>query len=230
MRIRTFVLGAMAAFMAATTLPATAGHSWNGYHWGRTDNPFTLKLGDNVSGDWDAHLGTTAADWSRSGVLDATVVAGGTKPKPCKATQGRVEVCSATYGRNGWLGLAQIWLSGGHIVKGVAKMNDTYFRTSAYNDPAAKLHVMCQEVGHTLGLDHQGKGVASCMNDQDRLFDPAAAHPNQHDYDELADIYAHTDSTDTVSLAASGKGNGRTKVTVRVRGPFVVVTLVVPVL
>jgi len=33
--------------MAST---ASATHSWGGYHWARTANPFTIKLGNNVSG------------------------------------------------------------------------------------------------------------------------------------------------------------------------------------
>ncbi|MGH8678986.1 MAG: hypothetical protein ACREUQ_11610, partial [Burkholderiales bacterium] len=95
---------AFAAFPALTY----ANHSWGTYHWARTNNPFTLNLGDNVSSTWDSYLGTTSADWSVSVVLNTTIVTGLTTPKRCRATSGRVEVCSATYGNNGWLGLAQI--------------------------------------------------------------------------------------------------------------------------
>ena len=38
--------GVGAAFAAPAAL---ANHSWGGYHWARTSNPFTVKLGDNVS-------------------------------------------------------------------------------------------------------------------------------------------------------------------------------------
>ena len=64
---------AVAAGLALTVaLPgvATANHSWGGYHWARTANPFTLALGDNVDSSWDAYLGTTSSDWSQSKVLD----------------------------------------------------------------------------------------------------------------------------------------------------------------
>src|SRR6266508_1566282 len=86
--------------VAALVVPsvADASHSWGGYHWARTSNPFTLQLGDNVSTGWDSYLSTTSSDWSKSTVLDTTVVAGATNPRPCKATTGRVEVCSAAYG------------------------------------------------------------------------------------------------------------------------------------
>ena len=28
-------------------------HSWGGYHWARTSNPFTLQVYDNVNSTWD---------------------------------------------------------------------------------------------------------------------------------------------------------------------------------
>jgi hypothetical protein len=203
------LLGALATFSA---VPASANHSWNGYHWARTSNPFTLKLGDNVSGTWDNHLATVSSDWSKSTVLDTTIVAGGTNPKPCKATSGRVEVCSASYGNTGWLGVAQIWITGGtHITQGVVKNNDYYFGSSTYqyNNEAEKLHVICQEVGHTLGLDHQstsGASLNTCMDYYHNTSnsDTKSTHPNQHDYDELATIYAHHDSSSTVGSPSAG--------------------------
>src|SRR5213075_19699 len=101
-----------------------ANHSWGGYHWARTSNPFTIKLGDNVSGLWDGMLVTASNDWSNSTpspthVLDTLIVTGGAKPRNCRPTSGRVEVCNASYGNTGWLGVAQIWITGGtHITQG----------------------------------------------------------------------------------------------------------------
>lgn len=192
------VIGVLVFFMPASAL---ANHSWGGYHWARTANPFTLKLGDNVSINWDQYLASTASDWNGSSVLDTSIVRGGTTPRNCRATSGRVEVCNNKYGSNGWLGIAQIWTSGSHITKGVTKVNDTYFGTSKYNTPAWKNLVMCQEVGHTLGLDHQDEDfnnppLGTCM---DYTSDPTPnQHPNQHDYDQLGIIYAHLDSFTTV--------------------------------
>jgi hypothetical protein len=199
------------AFSAVATaaLTALANHSWNGYHWARTSNPFTLKLGDNLSSVWKPYLATASTDWSKSTVLDTTVVAG-RSTRRCKATLGRVEVCNATYGNNGWLGVASIWLSGSHITQGTVKLNDTYFNTSTYNTPGWRQMVTCQEVAHTFGLDHQdtnfnNTNLGTCM---DYTNDPTGTagtngtlnneHPNQHDYDELVTIYSHLDSTTTV--------------------------------
>lgn len=186
--------------------PARADHSWGGYHWARTANPFTLKLGDNVSGLWDPYLRTTSSDWSASSVLDTVVVTGATTPRKCRPASGRVEVCNATFGNNGWLGIASIAISGAHITAGTVKLNDTYFSTARYNTPAWRNLVMCQEVGHTLGLDHQDEDFANpslgtCM---DYSSDPAPnQHPNAHDYEQLGLVYEHLDSSTTVSASTA---------------------------
>src|SRR5215216_6943062 len=93
--VATLVTLACATFASVTS----ANHSWGNYHWARTSNPFTVKLGDNVSSAWDSYLSTASADWNQSTVLDTTIVAGGTGgAKRCPATTGRVEVCNNTYG------------------------------------------------------------------------------------------------------------------------------------
>lgn len=205
------ILGMLALTLALTASVASADHSWGSYHWARTANPFTLKLGDNVTSAWDSYLGTASAGWSASSVLDTTVVAG-SSPKCTFGIRGRVEVCNGKYGFNGWLGLAQIWVSGDHIIAGLNKLNDSYFNTATYNKPAWRNLVVCQEVAHTFGLDHQdtifnNANLGSCMdytNDPDggpggfSATDPSNEYPNQHDYDQLGIIYSHTDSTTTV--------------------------------
>jgi hypothetical protein len=145
--------------------------------------------------------------------------ASGQDPKKCTATTGRVEVCNASYGRNGWLGLAQIWISGSHITKGVAKMNDSYFNMSTYNTSAWRNLVMCQEIAHAFGLDHQDEvhgnvNLGSCMdytNDPDGgvAYGPDNQYPNVHDFEQLNQIYLHADTTTTVSGATAPSGNNR---------------------
>ncbi len=197
----------LVVILAAWPAAMLANHSWGSFHWARTSNPFTLKLGDNVSSAWDAYLGTTSSDWSVSTELNTTIVAGQAKGRNCRPTSGRVEVCNATYGNNGWLGLAQIWASGNHITQGVAKVNDTYFNTLKYNTPGWRNLVMCQEVGHTLGLDHQDTNfeppnLGTCMDYTDDPYGPPNnEHPDGHDYDQLVAIYAHLDSSTTISSA-----------------------------
>src|SRR4051794_525992 len=134
---RQVLSGAVAAAFIIITPAAQASHSWNGYHWAGNGSGFALKIGDNVSSVWDSILRTTSADWSVSGELDTAVVAGNAGTvKKCRPTVGRVEVCNTTYGRNGWLGIAQIWTSGAHITQGSVKLNDSYFNTTQYNTTA----------------------------------------------------------------------------------------------
>lgn len=206
-RLGKFVAVTVLLSAGAFASTAYALHSWGGFHWARTANPFTLKLGDNVSAKWDAHLVTSSLDWSVSAELDTTIVAGKAKGN-CLPTKGLVEVCNKTYGNNGWLGIASIWISSGHIIQGTVKLNDTYFNTVKYNTPAWRQFVMCQEVGHTFGLDHQDEvfnnpNLGTCMdytNDPDgTLFGQLDnQHPNAHDYEQLGTIYAHLDALTTV--------------------------------
>lgn len=210
------------ALMVAAALPAAASNSWGGYHWATTADPFTLKIGDNFSSSWDSYLTQTAWDWTQSSVLDLSVVPGGSSSKRCSATPGRVEVCNGSYGNNGWLGLAQIWLARGtpHITQGTVKVNDYYFSLAKYNNSSEKEHVVCQEVGHTLGLDHQdtsGKSVGTCMDyyKNTTASDTSSISPNQDDYDTLNSIYSHLDTSTTIGQAApSPHGNSRETVSV----------------
>jgi hypothetical protein len=210
-RSRRILATALGLMLAAVPALVVASHSWGNYHWARTSNPFTLQVGDNVSSAWDGYLNTTIADWTQSSVLNLSKVTGAAKGKNCRPSAGRVEVCNGTYGNNGWLGIAQIWITGGsHITQGSVRVNDTYFNTSGYNTPAWRNLVMCQEVGHTLGLDHQDENfnnanLGTCM---DYTNSPGTnQHPNQHDYAQLEAIYAHLDSTTTVGQVANGAGN-----------------------
>jgi hypothetical protein len=183
----------VAAAFGVFASSAMATHTWSTYHWGRTSAypQIPLKVGDNVSSAWTSYLDTAIGDWNASSVLSLTKVPGQAKGK-CRPTAGRIEVCSGTYGNNGWLGLATIWLSGGHIAQAATKVNDTYFNTSTYDNPNERKHVMCQEVGHDFGLDHQstsGADLNTCMdyfsNTGANANNTDSTHPNAGDYDEL---------------------------------------------
>jgi hypothetical protein len=220
--------GLMAAIVIGLVVSGVAtgyaSHSWGGYHWATTTTPFTLKLGNNMTAGWPGYLTIASSDWSSvsfDGQTDSfgnlvknplrTAIVPGANLKRCGAVRGRVEVCNGSYGQNGWLGLAQIWLdSSGHIVQGATKMNDSYFNNSYYNNPNEKLHVVCQEVGHTFGLDHQdtsGASLNTCMdyfsNTGTNAASPSSTHPNLHDYGELTLIYNHKDTYNSYSTAAA---------------------------
>jgi hypothetical protein len=181
--------------------PAFASHSWGGYHWSAPNLPLGLDVVDAVTTQWDSALTTAIADWNQSQVLDLTKVSGGgVNAKKCSPQAGRIVVCNALYGQRGWLGIAQIWLSGGHISQGTTKLNDTYYNTPTYNTSAWRALVTCQEIGHDFGLDHQDENfnnanLGTCM---DYTNNPGTnQHPNQHDYAMLEEIYDHTHAAQT---------------------------------
>ena len=216
MRKLAYALVLLGSLTMAT--PALANHSWGGYHWARTANPFTLQLGNNVTSVWSPYLSAASADWTTSDILDTTVVRGSSNARTCRAVSGTVQVCNSTYGSTGWLGVAQIWINGSHITAGTVKLNDTYFKTVAYNTPSWRQMVMCQEVGHTFGLGHQDENfsntnLGTCM---DYTNNPARndgagdnLHPNKHDYDQLGLIYAHLDTFSSYIKAGVSTGFGR---------------------
>jgi len=189
------LLSIIATALLLGTSQATASNSWGGYHWPRSSTSTVLRLTvlDSVTSAWDANLSRANSDWNRSPVFENTISASGTDSttrRSCPSSTGRIRVCNYTYGQTGWLGVAQISLSGGrHIAWGTTRVNDSYAMSSA-----AKQHVMCQEIGHDFGLDHQFTNANSCM-DYAGLDNPSYVSPNSHDYSQLLAIYNHGDAT-----------------------------------
>jgi hypothetical protein len=209
------LLACALALAVTFVFPVSADHAWGTYHWFRTENPLELDVADNVSMAWDGHLMLAINDWdygagahSETDVIDLSPMAGANSPRRCRPTAGRIEVCSESYGNTGWLGVAQIWVSGSHITQATTKLNDFYFTPAfGYDTADWRQMVVCQELGHTFGLDHQDEdfgnpNLGSCM---DYTSSPAGnEHPNAHDFEQLADIYSHFDSP-----ASGGGGGGR---------------------
>jgi hypothetical protein len=193
--------------------PLSADHHWGNYHWARTANPFTLTVVNSMTSDWDSYAAVSVSDWSSSTVLNMTQKEGSTDDRDrrqCSAPAGQVRICNMTFGYNQWLGIAGISIDNdGHIFTGYVKLNDSYFGTSYYNTNLWKQSVVCQELGHVLGLDHQDEDfdnepLGTCMDYQD----PPTATPDRHDYDELEAIYAHLDTFNSYITESGGGGGG----------------------
>ncbi|HUS07743.1 MAG TPA: hypothetical protein VMZ52_15660, partial [Bryobacteraceae bacterium] len=160
---------------------------------------------------WKPRLTQTSIDWNSGNSAVLTAIVTGQSNRNCKVVAGTTQVCNGAYGNNGWLGLATIYISGGeHITQGSAKMNDTYFYTAKYNNTNEREHVMCQEVAHTFGLDHQstsGASLDTCMdyfsNTGGNATSILSTKPNAHDFAELNSIYQHLDSTTTLAAPTS---------------------------
>jgi hypothetical protein len=202
------MLGVATAVVVAA--PAGAFHRWSTYHWARTTAELTVPVGDNVTSQWDSYLQTANADWNKSTVINSPLVPGSAgDPKKCNAVAGTIQVCNAAYGQRGWLGIASIWLSNGHISQGTTKLNDTYYAMAQYNKPEWRAAVTCQEIGHDYGLGHQDEDFStdatnSCM---EYTSNPLGnEHPDAHDYEELLTIYNHLESGAALP-SGGGRGN-----------------------
>jgi hypothetical protein len=199
--------------------PASANHSWGGYHWATTTRQsLTLDVLTSNTSYWETAIATAISDWDNpvvGGAIDVLTLnrtASSANPKRCTPVKGKVLVCNYKYGQRGWLGIASIWLSNGHISQATTKLNDSYYQPgSRYNTAAWRALVACQEIGHDFGLDHQDENfnngnLDTCM-DYTNLPE-SNQHPNAHDYEELGIIYDHPDSFDSAILGAAATNFG----------------------
>jgi hypothetical protein len=216
-----------AAILALAASPAKADHQWGNYHWANEGNGVTLTVRTIFRDQtWSSYYTKALAGWVKGTplTLNDGGTYSGTTSKKCNPISGGVLVCSDAYGFRGWLGIATIWANGDHITQGTTKLNDSYYGLAAYNTPAYRDLVMCQEIGHDFGLDHQdeqfdNKNLGTCMDYTNTpqggsvngfdYGDPNRT-PNAHDYELLNSnaMYGngHTDST---GGGGGGGGGGR---------------------
>jgi len=206
---------ALATTVAALAFgPAAANHSWGGYHLASDGKGVDLTVSTAITANWTTHVNGAIADWEKSRKLSFTTqAASGVNTKRCPPIYGQILVCSDSYGQRGWLGLASIWLSDGHIVQGLTQLNETYFSMPFYNTTAWRRLVACQEIAHDFGLDHQDENfynynLGTCMDYtvapaggvyEGVDYGPSNVGPNDHDYDQIIDIYSHDDGTSSAA-------------------------------
>ena len=182
---RTLLIGVLAfgALLVGATI-ASADHSWNGYHW-PSGNLAPTVVDDTSSSLYNVPAGVM--EWANLG----------TPIQPALTTANKGDITVREAFSPFWLGLARIFVEDGHITKGEVKLNTRLLNN--YGADAAD-HVLCQELGHVLGLDHNPDGATggtpdnTCMNGAEHLGDYTS--PNSHDTDQLNLIYNHTDVTD----------------------------------
>lgn len=187
--MRRSILAALLVIGAllTATVVASAEHSWGEYHW-PSDN-LSPTVGDGTSSSlYDVSAGVQ--EWAGLGTGIQPVLSGNSK--------GDIKVTEAF--SPFWLGLARIFLDGGHITKAEVKLNT---RLLASMGPDAADHVLCQEIGHVLGLGHNRLELDTCMNDQAALG--SATTPNAHDITQLNQIYdGHEDAVADESTGGGG--------------------------
>jgi hypothetical protein len=206
---------------AGLSVPASANHSWETYHWSIGSQPLQLEVVTSTSAYWEKEVVDAIADWHNpvnAGLpnspdlvnLSRTVNTSIDRRK-CSPIPGKVLVCNYAYGTRQWLGIASVWLSNGHISQATTKLNDSLYKPgSTYDTAAWRALVACQEIGHDFGLAHQNEAfsapnLGSCMdytNDADGggAYGPDNMEPNEHDYAQLASIYSHTHSNFTMQV------------------------------
>ena len=209
---------ALAACVALGTItPASANHSWGGYHWAGDGSNVTLKVNTSTASVWNTSVNDSIADWHQSTELTLSRVPSSADPKRCNPIAGQILVCNASYGKRGWLGIASIWLTSGHISQATTKLNDSYFASGAYNTAAWRALVACQEIGHDFGLDHQDEtfnnvNLGTCMDYTNAPdggvvggfnYGPGNRHPNAHDYGQLNTIYNHNDGFSSTTASTN---------------------------
>ncbi|MCH8992023.1 MAG: hypothetical protein IIA44_09795 [Acidobacteria bacterium] len=188
---RLRVVAAVSTALVLLASPALATHSWNGYHWS-SDN-----LTPTVTGETSlAEVSDVVDDWVN---LETNI-----QPTHTGSGSGDIKVV-AKRGNPNWIGLAQIKIdSDGHIVEGKITLNSAYANYDNDNgtDNIWK-HVLCQEVGHILGLQHSS--ADTCMND---AFETLGMYttPGGHDAQQLVDIYSHLDGAGGTSDPDDGAG------------------------
>jgi hypothetical protein len=211
------MIGLAAMMLGGALVPAVlAERDPNGrldFHWGRrTEGELKLKIGENLSGDWEGELRSSIKDWEDSRVVELRTVNGTTNPKECKENPGQVEVCNDKYGENGWLGLTTIYYDTDdreHITGVRVRLNDSYFDDSdrypqykGKNGRKARRHTLCHELGHAFGLGHTNDN--SCMNDSSNsVFDDL--DPVNDDFRTLKDIYKHKDRKRDSTVSGNGR-------------------------
>lgn len=190
---------ALAALLAVVSV-ASADHSWSVYHWS-SDNLSPTVVDKTSSSLYNVPLGVT--EWAFVADEDGSAPRSPIQPTLTTAKKGDISV------REGfsqtWLGIATIFLDGGHITKGEVKLNTRYLEYYEANGyPGIADHVLCQELGHILGLGHNRTETDTCMNDQ-AFIGAALTSPNNHDTVQLNIIYdGHSDTGGTTETDNGG--------------------------
>jgi hypothetical protein len=179
-RLPVLVIAVIA--VAGLVSVASANHAWNGYHWpGDKLAPTVIDRTPGSAFDVPAAV----AEWRDLGTPIAPQMTSGSAD---------VEVVVKRMNAN-WLGLARISVDGaGHIQAGRVELNRLYLNSLTLDEWD---HVVCQELGHIWGLDHNydgddgGSPDDTCMNSSAHLGEYPS--PNSHDVEQLNAIYDHID-------------------------------------
>lgn len=185
MHIKSFFVAASVASLLAVAAPAHATHQQGNLHWTKPQNSArTIIIIDSTTTPWAPLLPNKVSQWGQPSKIDTNLNSGATDDStrsscPQPTNYRRVRVCSYQYNNPNWAGLASVAYnpSNGHIQHGTVKLDGA--DNGSLTD-AGRRHVICQEIGHNLGLAHWNvDGNNSCMNTghtNDASYDSPASH------------------------------------------------------
>jgi hypothetical protein len=175
--------------------PVAAHSELTGYKWPVRSTPFTVAVESHVTDPGvQAALDKAAASWSESSVLDVSI--GGSSTQT-------IVVYEGTYPHRG-PGWTELGYKSGDITSATIYVNDIDVPNWS---TWWKEQLLCHEMGHSLGLDHQLAPVEpSCIS-------PGwpGTTPNAYDFQELELLYGSGSSqaeTPSTNGHESGNGNG----------------------
>lgn len=163
----------LAAAVAALALGSAAGAThWLGVKWHGAP-PVTVKVDTSTITDQGllSVFSIAEANWSVSSVIDMVPGSSGSRLIVATVDTRCPYACTEYKARNGYFSWVKV-----HVNPALL----------AYNEATVQAAV-CQELGHSLGLDHQFD-LSSCMGSTVGSTSSSDV-PNQHDYDELLLIY-----------------------------------------
>jgi hypothetical protein len=165
-------------------------------HWSKpSDDERKIIIRDSVenSNSYDTKLGNVISDWGSSSKFKFVRQSAETDSTtrlncPMPTNYGRVRVCNHSNYTFSFAGLANVrYNDQGHIQRGRVRVKNSVSESE-------KRPLLCQELGHTLGLGHRST-TASCMHQN---ASAAAASPDQHDYEQLGNqTHSHSGESDT---------------------------------
>jgi len=138
---------------------------------------------DHTGANWPVDVSTYT--WNQAQGIDSTYVNGS-----CPGYGGThcIDLFDADYGATGWVGLTTYNYDGNqNLIDG-----QVYIQLNDYNgyslNGAGIRQVTCQEMGHSLGMGHNG-ATDSCMYGT-ILNSDSALYPDGDDFSQIADIYS----------------------------------------
>ncbi len=186
----------LAAFLVVSTGLVLANNQWYCWHWASPNVSVNTAASDSY---WKGIISSEFSQWDSGTCMQFT-------------TGSQITGDAGFYGSTGWLGLARLLdydASTCEIFRAESLANQSYLDGSSYDETDDR-HVVCQEHGHTIGLDHRkGPRNQTCMNDTFLGFPDF----DQHDADTVAAITPGCGGGGGGNQCANGGERGRKRCT-----------------